>query len=370
MDLELSSDQELLRQTVRRFLSDQAPMTYVRAHLDDARGTSEQMWKDLVELGVIGLLVPERYGGAGMGMVEMGVVLAEMGRAVHPGPFLSSAVGAVSLVLAAGGHEDRERLLPDLASGTKLGTIGLLEPGSRYGWRSPVTRAVRRGDDWQLTGTKVHVFDADSADLHLVVAGTSDGLRVFAVEREATGVDVQSSPTVDGTRKQGTVSLAGAPARRLGAEDATDAIARVVDRVAVALIADGVGAAERVLELTLEHAKARHQFGRPVGTFQAVQHLCADMLEALELARAGAYFALWADGAGPDATRHRAATMAKAYASDALVRVGTTAIQVHGGVGFTWEHDVHLYYKRLLTMGHTLGGPAEHLEELARLVLD
>ena len=370
MDLELSPDQELLRQTVRRFLADQAPMTYVRAHLDDERGTSEQVWKGLGELGVIGLLVPERYGGAGMGMVEMGVVLAEMGRAAHPGPFLSSAVGAVSVVLAAGGHEDRERLLPDLASGTRLATVGLLEPGSRYGWRSPATRAVRRGEGWQLTGTKVNVFDADTADLHLVVAGTGDGLRVFAVERGAPGVDVESSPTVDGTRKRGTVSLAGAPARRLDGEDATEAIARVVDRLAVALVADGVGAAERVLELTLDHAKARHQFGRPVGSFQAVQHLCADMLQALELARAGVYFALWADGAAPDVTRHRAATMIRAYACDALVRVGTTAIQVHGGIGFTWEHDAHLYYKRLLTMGHALGGSPEHLEELARLVLD
>ncbi len=370
MDLELSPDQELLRQTVRRFLADQAPMTYVRAQLDNERGTSEQVWKGLGELGVIGLLVPERYGGAGMGMVEMGVVLAEMGRAVHPGPFLSSAVSAVSLVAAAGGDEDRERLLPDLASGTKLGTIGLLEPGSRYDWGSPATRAVRRGDGWQLTGTKVHVFDAGAADVHLVVAATGDGLRVFVVEREAPGVEVASSPTVDGTRKQGTVSLAGAPARRLGREEATEAIARVVDRLSVALVADGVGAAERVLELTLEHAKARHQFGRPVGSFQAVQHLCADMLQALELARAGAYFALWADGVGPDVTRHRAATMAKAYASDALVRLGSTAIQVYGGIGFTWDHDAHLYYKRLLTMAHALGGSAEHLEELARLVVD
>jgi alkylation response protein AidB-like acyl-CoA dehydrogenase len=305
-----------------------------------------------------------------MGMVEMGVVLAEMGRAVHPGPFLSSAVGAVSLVLAAGGHEDHERLLPDLASGAAVGAVGLLEPGSRYDWRSPATRSVRRGEVWQLTGTKVHVLDAMAADLLLLAARTGDGLGVFAVEREAPGVEIVSSPTVDATRKQGTVSLTDAPGLRLSAGDATEAIARVADRMLVALVADGVGAAERVLELTLEHAKARHQFGRPVGSFQAVQHLCADMLQALELARAGTYFAVWADGSGSEAIRHRAATMAKAYSSDALVRIGASAIQVLGGIGFTWDHDAHLYYKRLLTMAHTLGGSTEHLEELAGLVLD
>jgi alkylation response protein AidB-like acyl-CoA dehydrogenase len=193
---------------------------------------------------------------------------------------------------------------------------------------------------------------------------------VFVVERGAAGVRVTARPTVDGTRKEGDVELAGAPARRLGAGDATPAVGETRDRLAVADVVDGVGAAARALEMSVEHAKQRRQFDRPVGSFQAVQHLCADMLRAVELARAGASYACWALDVAAPAERHRAATLARAFAADELYRVGASAIQVHGGVGFTWEHDVHLYYKRLLTLQHRGGGATDHLEELASLVLD
>jgi alkylation response protein AidB-like acyl-CoA dehydrogenase len=355
--------------------------------LDDDRGTTDEVWCGLAELGVTGLLVPEDHGGAGMGMVDVGVVLEELGRAVHPGPFLSSAVAAVSTVLAVGSSADRADLLPGLADGSMRGTLALLEPGARAGWRAPGARL--EGD--RLSGSKVMVPDAASADIVLVSAACDDELGVFAVDARADGVRITPTPTVDGTRKHGTVVLAGAPGRRLGGGgiDATDAVATVVDRMLTALVVDGLGTAEAALEMAVAYAKERKQFGRPIGSFQAVQHLCADMLLSLELGRAGAYYALWAmDQASPAgsgghepspagsgghrqsaAEAHRAATMAKAFAGDAFFRVGANAIQVFGGIGFTWEHDIHLFYKRLLTLQQAHGTGTEHLEELAALIL-
>ena len=367
MDFELTEEQEALRQTVRRFLGERAPPAYVREMLDDDRGTTDPVWRGLAGLGVTGLLVPEAHGGAGMGMVDIGVVLQELGRAVHPGPFLSSAVVAVSTVLAAGSRADHADLLPGLADGAITGTLALLEPDARASWRAPGVRL--EGD--RLTGTKVMVPDAVAADIVLVAAAGDDGLGVYAVDARAGGVRITPSPTVDGTRKHGTVVLDGAPGRRLGERgtDATDAVAAVVDRMLIALVVDGLGAAEVALELAVAYAKERMQFDRPIGSFQAVQHLCADMLLALELGRAGAYYALWAADQANGSEAHRAATMAKAFAGDAFFRIGANAIQVFGGIGFTWEHDVHLFYKRLLTLQQAHGTGAEHLDELADLIL-
>jgi len=372
MDLELSEEQEALRRTVRRFLGERAPMTYVREMLDDDHGTTDAVWRGLAGLGVTGLLVPEDHGGAGMGMIDVGVVLEELGRALHPGPFLSSAVAAVSTVLAVGSSADRADLLPGLADGSTRGTLGLLEPDARAVWRTPSVRC--EGD--RLSGTKVMVPDAMAADIVLVSAACDDGLGVLAVDPRADGVRITPTPTVDGTRKHGTVVLDRAPGRRLGGRgiDATDAVAAVVDRVLTALVVDGLGAAEVALGMAVAYAKERTQFDRPIGSFQAVQHLCADMLVSLELGRAGAYYALWAadeatQGLEHRAEAHRAATMAKAFAGDAFFRIGANAIQVFGGIGFTWEHDIHLFYKRLLTLQQAHGTGAEHLEELASLIL-
>jgi len=293
----------------------------------------------------------------------MGVVLEELGRAVHPGPFISSAVAAASALAAL---DDGADLLPSIADGSLLATVALTE-GSGRDWRQVDTRAEGEA----LTGTKTFVPDALAADVLLVTARARDGggLSLFAVDAGAHGLVVDPLPSVDGTRAQATVTLDGTPARRLGDGDATDAVAEVMDRVLVALVTDGVGAAQVALDLAVAYAKERVQFDRPIGSFQAVQHLCSDMLQALEVGRAGAYFALWAcDAAGP-AERHRAAIMAKAYASDAFPRIGASAIQVFGGVGFTWEHDVHLFYKRLLTLQQAYGDASDALEELAGLVL-
>jgi alkylation response protein AidB-like acyl-CoA dehydrogenase len=346
---------------VRRFLDEQAPIAYVRGLLDDPRGTTDTVWSGLGELGVTGLLVPEEYGGAGGGMVDAAVVLEELGRAVHPGPYQSSAIGAVSLVALTGDDDLRAELLPGLATGARVGTVALLDGAAATGV----------GDDWSMRGTARHVPDAFAADLLVVTARNADGdLGAFAVDRHAAGVQVTPVPTVDGTRKHGTVTLSDAPARRLGRGDAAAAVRETADRMTVAAVVDGVGAAARALELAVEYAKERRQFDQPVGAFQAVQHLCADMLQAVELARAGAYYACWAADGADVAERHRAATMAHAYAADGLYEVGATLIQVHGGIGFTWEHDAHLYLKRLMTLKELAGGSTAQLEELASIVLD
>ncbi|MGZ6974801.1 MAG: acyl-CoA dehydrogenase family protein [Acidimicrobiia bacterium] len=372
MDFERSADQELLFETVSRFLAEQAPISpYVRDRLGDDRGTTARIWEGLGDLGVIGLLAPESQGGAGMGMVDIGVVLEALGRWVHPGPFLASAVGAVSLVTLAGHPRHQDAFLPALASGDQIGTVALWEDGLRARWRAPETTATPDGDGWRLDGTKVHVPDAVGADLVFVIARRPDGgLGAFVVTPEAKGVTITPSPTVDGTRKEATVALASADARSIGDGDITNAISETVDRLGVAMAVDGVGAAARALELAVDYAKERKQFDVPIGSFQAVQHLCADMLRAVELARAAAYYACWACDAADETERHRAATMAQAFADDSLYEVGASAIQVFGGVGFTWEHDIHLFYKRLLSLQQYAGGSIDQLEELATIVLD
>jgi len=235
-------------------------------------------------------------------------------------------------------------------------------------WRNPATVADPSGDGWALTGVKAHVADLVAADVALVVAAIGAELGVFAVE--ATAATTEPTPTIDGTRREGTITLAKTPARRVGTGDATDAVAHTVDRLHTAWVVDGVGAAQRAMEMSIDYAKEREQFGAPIGSFQAVQHLCADMLRNVELARAAAYYACWALDAADRAEGHRAATMALAFAADGLCAVGANTIQVHGGVGYTWEHDAHLYYKRLLTLQGLGGGSADQLEELAAIVLD
>jgi alkylation response protein AidB-like acyl-CoA dehydrogenase len=369
MDFEFSNEQEMFRESVRRLLHERGGLALTRRSYDLPVADADDLWGALVELGAVGLLVPEEHGGAGLGMVDAAVVLEELGRAVSPLPYASSAIGAASLVLAAGAAREHAFLLPGLASGTTIATIALYEPDRRYSWSTPLTSATPEGDRWCIDGTKAHVADGAAAGLLLVVAAADNDVGVFAVESPSDGVHVSPTMTVDGSRKMATVDLDGAIGWRLGDGDARGAIASVLDRFAVASVVDGVGAAARALELALEYAKERVQFDRPIGSFQAVQHLCADMLRAVELGRAAAYYACWAIDDAPADEAHRAATMAQAYASDAFAQLGGSAIQVFGGLGFTWEHDIHLFYKRLLSLAVTLGTADDHLEELASIIL-
>jgi alkylation response protein AidB-like acyl-CoA dehydrogenase len=278
-------------------------------------------------------------------------------------------VGAAGLVADVGTTDDHADLLPGLADGTAIGTVALLEPGRRSEWRAPRVTATAAGDGSTLRGTKVHVPDLAAASVVLVTATTTEGeLGVYAVPADAAARE--PTPTVDGTRREGTLRLDSTPGRRIGTGDAADAVSRTVDRLHTAAVVDGVGAAQRALEISVEYATQRRQFGAPIGSFQAVQHLCADMLRNVELARAAGYYACWALDAADRREAHRAATMALAFAADALYEVGANAIQVHGGVGYTWEHDAHLFYKRLLTLQGLGGGATDQLEELAAIVLD
>jgi acyl-CoA dehydrogenase len=378
MDFDFSSDQEMLRESVRRFLADRAPIGWVRSvYDDDARvDAASDVWRGLCALGVTGLLVPENYGGAGCRMVDAAVVLEELGRAVCPAPYASSAIAAASLVLVAGSSREHEFLMPGIADGSTIGTVALFEEGSAYEWKAPHCRATRADDGrWSIEGVKTHVPDAAVASLLLVTALDEDGaFGVFAVEGASDGVETSPNAGVDGSRKQGTVSFDSAVGWRLangeGSDDAIDAVAQTLDRLGVAYAVDGVGAAQRALELAVEYAKEREQFGKPIGSFQAVQHLCADMLRTVELGRAAAYYACWAADDAPSDEARRAAVMAQAFAADAFPQLGGTAIQVFGGIGFTWEHDIHLFYKRLLSVGVALGSADDHFATLANLTLD
>jgi alkylation response protein AidB-like acyl-CoA dehydrogenase len=371
MDFEFSADQELLRETVRRFVSEQAPISYVREHFDDDRGTSAAVWEGLADLGVTGLLAPEAQGGAGMGMVDVAVVAEELGRGVHPGPFTSSAVAAISAISLAGDEREQAYLLPELVSGDTIGTLALLEPNERFAWQTPTTTAAAGDAGWTVSGTKIVVPDGLAADLILVTARVvgEDGVALFGIKTDASGITRTAEETLDGTRHTATVVLDDAPGWRIGSGDATAAISETLDRWTTALVVDGVGAATKALEISVEYAKERQQFDQPIGAFQAVQHLCADMLREIELARAASYFASWACDAAPAGERARAVAMAQAFAADGLYRVGANAVQVHGGIGFTWEADVHLYYKRLLSLQVWMGGAGPHLDQLADLVI-
>ena len=372
MDFEFSADQEMLRDSVRRFLADKAPIAYVRGAYDKDGSElgRDDVWAGLRDIGAVGLLVPEEHGGAGMGMVDAAVVLEELGGALCPAPYASSAIGAVALVLGAGEAREHAFLLPGLADGSTVGTIALYENGARYEWREAKTAVEPDGDMWRVTGAKVHVPDGAAANLFLVTARDRAGeLAVYAVRGDDGAVQVEPTQSVDGSRKEAAVRFHGAQGWRLGRGNAVTAVACALDRMAVAHVVDGVGAAQHALTLAVDYAKERVQFDKPIGSFQAVQHLCADMLRALELGRAAGYYACWAaDDAEPDEA-HRAAVMAKAFASDAYAQLGGSAIQVFGGIGFTWEHDIHLFYKRLLTLQSSFGTTSDHLEELASLVL-
>ncbi|OBA82043.1 acyl-CoA dehydrogenase [Mycobacterium sp. 1164966.3] len=347
MNLELTDEQLALRDTVRRFLAEKAPISgHVRELLDDPCGTDDAVWQGLADLGTTGLLVPEEYGGAGMTMVEAGIVAEELGAALHPGPWLSSAVAATRMLTRAGGDAAAE-LLAGIDDGSTIATLAPLgEPGA-------------------LSATLTGVPDAAAADVLLILAEYQDGTGLFAVDKDSAGVSLTFERGVDQTRKQFRVTLDNADAHLLATPSPED-IAAVVDDVLIAMAADALGAATAVMQLAVEYAKTRRQFGQFIGSFQAVQHLCVDMYETVELARSGVIHALWAADAAPN-ERHLSAVRAKAFAGR-LATVGDTAIQVFGGIGYTWEHDAHLYLKRLLSWSQFLGGPDRYLTELgARL---
>ncbi len=355
MNLELTDEQVALRDTVRRFLAERASVAaHVRPMLDDPIGTTDDVWRGLADLGTTGLLVPEEHGGAGMTMVEAGIVAEELGAALHPGPWLSCAVAATRALTRMGADGTAGALLSGIAEGSTIATVGPLD--------GPRPTARERAQGVVLHGTMTAVPDVAAVDVVLVLADGRDGPALFAVDASSCSTEGLPHGDVDQTRKQFRVTLDGSPAQRL-ASASPDGIEALVDDVLIAYAADALGAAQAVMNQAVEYAKVRRQFGQPIGSFQAVQHLCVDMFETVELARSGTIHALWAADAAEGEERHLAAVRAKAFAGR-LATVGDTAIQIFGGVGYTWEHNAHLYLKRLLSWSTFLGGPDRYLTEV------
>ncbi len=361
MDFTFSPEQDQLRAAVADFLQRESPSEFVRAMADDERGFTDEQWATIAELGWPGLLVPEADGGLGLGIVDMTVVLEEMGRIPYPGPFFSSAVAAT----LAARRLDADELLGPLASGDVRGTIALDESGHGDPLARVSTRARRKGADWVVQGTKPLVLDGHTADWAIVVARTEEGIGSFLLETPAG----EPVPTLDPTRKAARLELDERVVEPIGpAGDHAAIWRRVADDCSVLLAAELVGASEAAWNLGVEYAKQRVQFGRPIASFQAIKHKAVDMLRAVELGRVGTHFAAWASDADDDMREH-AAAMCKGYVSEAAVFVSGQDIQIHGGVGFTWDCDAHLFYKRAKQNDILLGYQGWQRQRLADLVL-
>jgi alkylation response protein AidB-like acyl-CoA dehydrogenase len=363
-----SEEQEEFRASVRRFVAERWPIAEVRRLAASERGYEPAVWKQLAgELGLTGLAVPETHGGQGFSWLELSIALDELGRELAGGPFFATACLSVRALQQVATVAEQAAHLPALASGETIATLAVLDaPGPAQ------PDAIRcRAERGRLFGEKRFVIDAQNASLLLVAArepgsGGADGVALFAVDGGASGLRLEPAPGLDLTRRLAHVHLDGAPARRLGAPgSAWPALARTLAEGAIGLASEQVGAAARCLELAVAHARERHQFGRPIGSFQAVKHRAVDALTLLELARSAAWWGAWVASRGSEQL-DEAAAVAHSIASEAFEKAAYECIHLHGGMGFTWEHDAHLYYRRARADRVLLGDPGAHRAELAR----
>lgn len=365
MDFQFTAEHDELRQTVRKFLNDKSTEAAVRKTMVTDSGFDPDVWSQMSEqMGLPGLIIPEDLGGAGMSAVELTVVLEEMGRVLLCAPYFSTAVLATYALLQAGSDAAKKDILGQIAAGKTTATLAFSEGG----WDLAGIRmeAKQDGKDWVLDGTKKFVIDGHTADTVLVVARTKEGLSLFRISGKADGVERQQLPTLDLTRKLASITFKKARAERIGAAgDLTAQLDQALTLAIVALAAEQVGGAQRCLELSTEYAKTRLQFGRPIGSYQAIKHRCADMLVAVEFAKSAAYFAAFRAADSSHKDLEAAALMAKSYCSDAYFQAANDNIQIHGGMGFTWEHIAHLYFKRAKSSSMMFGDPAHHREKLA-----
>jgi len=372
MDFGFNEEQEMLRQSARNLLERECPSTFVRRLMDDERGYDPALWKKMAELGWTGLVIPEEYGGAGLNYVDLVLVLEEMGRVVLPSPFIWTVMVAEALKIA-GSASQKETLLPKIAAGDLIATAAWLETSASWSPSGIALTARRSGAEFSLNGAKLFVNDAHIADCLLVAARTGasgeDGVTLLMLEKSRPGIEITPLKTMDQTRKLAEVKFTDVKAT------ADDVIGKVgegwqylagaIDCGKVMLAAEMMGGAQKVLEMTVEYAKLRVQFGRPIGSFQAVQHKCANMMIDVEGAKSAVYYASWAVS-NRVAEAPVAAALAKAAASDAFRRVSADGIQVHGGIGFTWDHDMHLYFKRAKSSEFTFGDAIYNRELIAQ----
>jgi alkylation response protein AidB-like acyl-CoA dehydrogenase len=364
-----SEEQEELRNVVRQFLEAKSAEAAVREQMETERGFDPDVWKQMAEqLGLQSLTIPEEYGGQGFGYVELIVVLEEMGKYLLCAPYFSSVVLAANTLLQSGDESAKKEFLPGIASGETVATLAFTEPSGKWDESGIEMTADDAGGSWKLNGTKMFVLDGHTADLILVAARTSKGVSLFAVDSGASGLTRTALATMDQTRKQAKLEFDGVEARLIG-EDGKgwDVLSTVLDLAAVALAAEQVGGAQQCLDMSVEYAKVRVQFGRPIGSFQAIKHKCADMLLEVESAKSAAYYAGWCASEMNDELP-AVASLAKAYCSDAYFHAAAENIQIHGGIGFTWEHPAHLYFKRAKSSELLFGDPTYHRELLAQRI--
>jgi len=355
---EFTKEQRLLRAVVSQALRDKSPPTAVREWMASSRGYDPAVWKELCgDAGLAGIHIPMEYGGSSGGAVELGIVAEEMGRTLFCGPFFGSAVMAGTALLEVAGEADRNRYLPGIASGTTLAAL-VLDDLNRP---NAVGGSIRAGADGVLSGVAPMVVDAHVAEVLLAVARAGSGLGLYLVERHAPGVEVTPLTVVDATRKLSRVAFGGARSKEIG-QVSRAALDTIWDRLCSALAHEMIGGAQRLLESTVAYTKQRFQFGRPIGSFQALKHRSADLLMEIELARAVTYHSARCLDSGEG--EPHAASMAKAAAADAYMSAARTGIQLRGGIGFTWENDTHLWFKRAKSSEVLLGTPAIHRERM------
>lgn len=377
MDFGFSEEQEMLRESARHFLDSECSMAHVRQMMEDDQGYSEEQWQHMATLGWLGLIFPEQVGGSGLDMVDLTVVLEEMGRVVLPGPFFSTILLGGSAIDLGGTPDQKRAYLPRVIDGSLKMTLAQLEANARWDADGVQLKASESPRGFTLSGTKLFVPDAHAAGALVVAARTggsgASGITLFVVDAPNPGVHVRVLKTLDQTRKLCEVVLdavevpGDAVLGTIGG--GWEVLERVLDRAKVGICAEMCGGAQRVLDMSVEYAKVREQFGKPIGSFQAIQHKCANMLVQIESAKSATYYGAWAVASGSDEA-HLAACMAKAYCSDAYRFVSGEGIQIHGGIGFTWEHDMHLYFKRAKASEVTFGDATWNRELVAQLVLD
>jgi alkylation response protein AidB-like acyl-CoA dehydrogenase len=377
MDIGFTEEQELLRETARKFLDAECDSRFVRARMAEPAAVTDEFWHKLAEQGWLGIIYPEEDGGSGLGLVDLVVLMEEMGRRVMPGPYLATVLLGGALIAEAGAPAQRREWLPRIAAGEAKAALAWTEPNLRWDAAGITSAARETGGGFALSGTKLFVGDAHLADILVVAARTrdgstmEDGVSLLLVPKETAGLTVALLPTIDETRKLCEVRLdnVALPASALLGDRHRGwaPILRVIERATVALCAEMCGSAQQVLDMTVDYAKLRVTFGKPIGSYQGVKHQAADMLVAIENAKSLTYYAAWAfDEAEPDAAL--AVSMAKAAASDMARRVAGAGIQLHGGIGMTWEHDLQLYFKRAKASEVAFGDATWHRERVARLL--
>jgi len=365
VNFDLTDEQQMLQAAAREFLAARLKSERIRKLAESDDAFDDGLWREMSDLNWPGLMVSEKYGGQELGPIELAVLMEQLGYALTPGPIFSTIFAGIALEVAAT-DEQKERYLAPLAVGEKRGTLALWDAGAGWSPSDITLEPESAGGGYVLNGEKLFVFDAATADF-FVVGATGD--RRFIVDRDAAGVSVTPTETIDATRKQYAVRLDGVKVGEDAAFGGDGAMAPGRVRAFTAVAAELTGVAQRAMEMAVEYAKERKQFGRPIGSYQAVSHRCAQMLLETEAARSAVYYAAWASDNEPE-TAPLAASMAKAYASDAGVRVTNASLQVHGGIGFTWEHDLHLYLKRATSDASMFGDARWHREQVAQMVVD